>query len=81
MKTKHHTSESIHICLISDQPIANLLPLLLEKPRQAIFLVSPQMTAHAERLKKLAQPRGITVTLCSGSAFAIKSESRACPDS
>lgn len=48
MKTKHHnTPEHVHICLISDQPIANLLPLLLEKPRQAIFLVSPKMTAQA----------------------------------
>ncbi|MBW6521309.1 MAG: DUF1887 family protein [Desulfoarculaceae bacterium] len=63
MRTKQNVSESIHICLISDQPIANLLPLLLERPRQVIFLVSPEMKAQAERLKKLVQPRGIMVTI------------------
>ncbi|MBV5329720.1 MAG: DUF1887 family protein [Chlorobium sp.] len=63
MKATHNSSKSVHICLISDQAIANLLPLLLEKPREAIFLVSPEMKAQGERLKKLAQPRGISVTI------------------
>jgi hypothetical protein len=63
MRTRQNVSKSIHICLISDQPIANLLPLLLERPQQAIFLVSPEMKAQAERLKKLVKPRGIMVTI------------------
>lgn len=58
-----------HVCLVSDQPIPNLLPLLIEKPRQAIFLVSPEKAAQAERLKKVMQPRGINVTMREISAY------------
>ena len=50
-----------HVCLISIQAIANLLPLLLEKPDGAVFLVSPEMAAQAERLARVVQPRGIRV--------------------
>jgi hypothetical protein len=50
-----------HVCLISDQPIPNLVPLLLEKPDKALLLVSPEMKAQADRLKKIIQPRGIAV--------------------
>ncbi len=54
---------AIHVCLISVQPIPNLLPLLLEKPAKALFLVSPEMKAQAERLKKIVRPRGIAVEI------------------
>jgi len=52
-----------HVCLISKQPIPNLLPLLLEKPAKALFLVSPEMKVQAERLKKIVRPRGIAVEI------------------
>ena len=52
-------SQAVHVCLISDQPIPNLVPLLLEKPAKAVFLVSPQMRPQAERLIKVVQPHGI----------------------
>jgi len=58
-----------HVCLISDQPIPNLLPLLSEQPGQAIFLVSPQMAAQAERLKKVVQSHGIRVAMRKISAY------------
>lgn len=53
--------KKIHVCLISDQPIPNLLPPLLEKPDQAVFLVSPEMWERAERLQKILERRGIAV--------------------
>ncbi|MFH1019535.1 MAG: hypothetical protein V1782_02820 [Pseudomonadota bacterium] len=34
------TPTKVHVCLISDQPIPNLLPLMLEKPAKAVFLVT-----------------------------------------
>ncbi len=51
----------IHICLISKQLLPNLIPLLLEKPQLAVFLVTPEMKIQAERLRRLLQPRGIKV--------------------
>ena len=51
----------IHVCLISQQPIANLLPLLLEQPKKAIFLVTTKTKPEAERLKKVVKTRGINV--------------------
>jgi hypothetical protein len=70
---------AIHICLISEQPIPNLLPLLLEKPERAIFLVSPEMADQAHRLKGILRPRGISVALRSlPSAYDFKAVERIC---
>ncbi len=52
---------STHVCLISKQPIGNLVPLLMEKPARAIFLISEQMQQEADWLKAQVQPRGIQV--------------------
>jgi hypothetical protein len=71
---------TIHVCLISDQPIPNLLPLLLEKPEQTIFLVSPERTAQADRLKKIVMPRGISVTFKEISAYDFTAISSVCED-
>lgn len=81
MKTKHTTAESTHVCLISEQPIPNLIPLLLEKPGRAIFMVSPEMTAQAERLTRVLQPRGISVDSRKiPSAYDFKTVEQACRD-
>ncbi|OKY76856.1 MAG: hypothetical protein BM485_01985 [Desulfobulbaceae bacterium DB1] len=53
----------IHVCLISDQPMPNLVPLFLEKPDKALLLVSPEMKAQADRLKNIVQPHGIAVEI------------------
>lgn len=63
MKNEIAAAGNIHVCLISEQPIPNLIPLLLEKPKRAIFLVSPEMASQAERLKRVVQPRGIAVDI------------------
>jgi len=54
-------SEHIHVCLVSDQVMANLVPLLFEKPDRAIFLTSPTMKPQAKRLTQIVSPRGIRV--------------------
>ena len=59
MNNEKATAAAVHVCLISEQPIPNLVPLLLEKPAKAVFLVSPQMRPQAERLVKVVQPHGI----------------------
>ena len=53
----------IHICLVSAQPIPNLIPLKMEelRPGKVINLVSPDMQVRAGRLKKIANEWGISV--------------------
>lgn len=67
-----------HVCLISTQPIPNLLPLLIEKPARAIFLVSPEMRERAERLKKVVQPHGIRVEMQETSAYDFDTTAALC---
>ena len=53
----------IHVCLISAQAAANLLPILDAnfKPKQAIFIVSQDMIDEANALKLVFETQGITV--------------------
>jgi len=53
----------IHICLVSAQPIPNLIPLRMEglKPEKVILLVTPDMTIQSERLEKVIKSWGIKV--------------------
>ena len=67
-----------HVCLISGQPIPNLLPLLIEKPEQVIFLVSQEMLPQAERLRKIAQPRGIRVSMQTIDAYDFEMVTEVC---
>jgi len=46
-----------HVCLISDQPIPNLLPLMMEQPAAAVFLVTEQKKEEAQRLRELVTKR------------------------
>ncbi|MFH0784215.1 MAG: DUF1887 family CARF protein [Pseudomonadota bacterium] len=81
MKTNNSATPSTHVCLISEQPIPNLVPLLLEKPAKAVFLVSPQMEAQADRLQKIIQPAGITVKRQSiASAYNFRAVQQACEE-
>lgn len=61
MPLNNNATPNTHVCLISEQPIPNLVPLLLEKPAKTVFLVSPQMEPQADRSQKILQPHGITV--------------------
>lgn len=53
----------IHICLVSGQPMPNLIPLRMEelKPEKVILLVSPDMEVQAERVERVAREWGIAV--------------------
>jgi len=52
-----------HICLISGQPLPNLIPAFDPdlKPERMIQIVSPDMEQRAAWLRELLQPRGIKV--------------------
>ncbi|MCK9228433.1 MAG: DUF1887 family CARF protein [Syntrophorhabdaceae bacterium] len=54
---------SIHVCMVSGQPIPNLIPLKIAglRPDKVINLVSPGMQTRAERLRKIANEWGVVV--------------------
>ena len=56
-------SITTHVCLVSDQPAPNLLPLLDEslKPQRVVLLVTPQMKDKATYLERVIAPMGIKV--------------------
>jgi len=47
----------IHVCLVSSQPIPNLVPLKMEElvPQKVILLVSDDMKVQADRIKKVIE--------------------------
>jgi len=55
----------IHVCIISSEAAANLLPILDEKflPNKAIFLVSKEMKEEAEYLEKVFNLKGVDVII------------------
>lgn len=52
-----------HVCLVSAQPMANLVPLLSEqsRPRAVLMVVTPQMKQEAKALEDVVRPAGIAV--------------------
>ncbi len=54
-----------HVCLVSGQPLPNLIPLIDPKlgVKRAILLVTPDMEQRADWLKAVLQPRGIAVEI------------------
>ncbi len=53
-----------HVCLVSDQPTPNLIPLLDQtlKPEAVILVVSPGMQERARHLREILQVRQIQVS-------------------
>lgn len=53
----------IHICLVSDQPLANLLPLLDEslRPQTVYLIVTPSMQNQAKTISLFIRDLGCTV--------------------
>ena len=53
----------IHVCIISEQAAANLLPILDDKfcPNKAIFLISSEMAEQGKYLEKVFNSKGIDV--------------------
>ena len=48
-----------HVCLVSAQLIPNVLPVLAERPRQAVLLITPQMENQGRLLEKFFRERGV----------------------
>ncbi len=61
----------IHVCLVSDQPIPNLIPLCMDayRPDKVLLLVSAQKRPQEERLSALIQKWGIATELHECPAF------------
>lgn len=80
----HHkgdeTMSRIHVCLVSAQPIPNLIPLKMEalKPDKVVLLVSDDMKVQAERLKHVTKDWGITVEVYPISPFDLESARETC---
>lgn len=53
----------VHVCLVSDQVLANLIPVLMERPEKVALAVSSEMATRKldMRLKKLIEDEGIKV--------------------
>ena len=56
----------IHIVLVSDQILANLTPILMERPDLVLLVVTPTMAARRvdRPLKKLLEEQGIGTRVC-----------------
>ncbi len=55
----------IHVCLISEQAAANLLPIFDKniRPKKAIFLVTERMQKLADNLKRTFSQKGVAVNI------------------
>ena len=69
-----------HVCLISKQPMPNLIPLLHEKPERAFFLISDEMKEALYELDSLSDAAGGLLgraMLCSATRLGPHSRKRA----
>lgn len=55
----------VHVCIVSDQVLANLIPALMDRPDKVWLASSRDMTGRKldQRLKKLLEHEGITVEI------------------
>lgn len=55
----------IHVCLVSDQILANLIPALMEKPALVVLVCSAEMAARKlhHRMKKILEAAGMQVEI------------------
>ena len=70
----------IHICMVSAQPIPNLIPIRMEehKPDLVILLVSPDMIVEADRIEKAIKSDGIEVNRISVKPYDYISMHKTC---
>ncbi len=52
----------VHVCLVSDQLLANLIPALVRQPRKAHLMVSTEKVEKGQRLAQLLTATGVEVT-------------------
>lgn len=70
----------IHVCLVSAQPIPNLIPLRMDelRPKKVILLVSPDMKIQAERLERVVREWGIATEKTPISPYDLNSARETC---
>lgn len=53
-------TDSVHVCILSDQCLANLIPILMEKPATVYLIATPEMIKkdHGKRMKRLLRKTG-----------------------
>lgn len=51
----------LHILIVSDQLLGNLIPTLMRRPEQVALIVTPSMEKQARRLTTLLEEQGIVV--------------------
>ncbi|MCA1945321.1 MAG: DUF1887 family protein [Desulfovibrio sp.] len=59
------TGQPIHLCIVSEQLVPNLLPVLLpgHKPQACMLLASQAMQGQAQRLKDMLSVRGVQTSV------------------
>ena len=64
----------VHVCLVSEQLLPNLLPVLdtETRPQEVVLLVTPKMETAAERLKILLGETGCRVSITAIRAYRIE---------
>lgn len=69
-----------HVCLVSAQPIPNLIPIRMEefRPEKVILLESPDMRLQAERLEKVITNWSIKVERIPIEAYNLESAHAVC---
>ncbi|MEW6419781.1 MAG: DUF1887 family CARF protein [Nitrospirota bacterium] len=72
----------IHVCLVSGQPIPNLIPLKIKglSPEKVVLLVSPDMKVQAERIEGVIKSWGIDVERYPIAPFDLESARDTCLD-
>ena len=70
----------IHVCLVSSQPIPNLIPLRMEelKPEKVVLLVSPDMETQFQRLEKVIREWGVVVEKVPIAPYDLNSAKETC---
>src|SRR5574337_1236878 len=58
----------IHVAIVSDQVLANLIPALMERPELVVLVASPKMAERglARRLERLLKKEGMDVEVRAG---------------
>ena len=51
----------IHICLISEQLLANLIPIYIDEPEKVAIIVTSKMQSKADLFKSILQKKGMSI--------------------
>jgi len=72
----------VHVCLVSGQPIPNLIPLKIKglSPEKVVLLVSPDMKVQAERIEGVIKSWHIDVERYQIAPFDLESARETCLD-